>query len=602
MTDAIRHRGPDDSGIALLGPAALGQRRLSIIDLSPTGHQPMQTADGRFTLVYNGELYNFPELRRVLEAEGFRFRGSSDTEVVLNAFARWGTEAFRRFAGMFAVAVWDAFTRRLILARDRFGIKPLYFARAEQAIVFGSEIKALLASGRLTRRMSWPALHEFLYYGNALGKRTLFDGVARLLPAHYLAFDEGGFQDHCFWSVRDLPSVPDGLSEATSSVREHLEHAVQDHLISDVPVGVFLSGGIDSSAITAFASRHYDGQLSTYSVKFDFNQGIDELPKAALVARRFNTDHHELHIHPHNISAIIENLVRAHDEPFADPANIPLYLLCQELRGSVKVILQGDGGDEIFAGYRRYNVLAHERLWRGLSRVAVPIFAAWPPGPKRQRAMRFFETMNIADAALRMAMLMTVETQRLPPTRILSASARRQVMAYDPFQRYRELHERLADLDVVQRMLYIDSLVLLPDTFLEKVDKSTMAHGIEVRVPFLDNRLTDYAMALPSSLKVRHAQKKYILRRAMRGILPDEILDAPKTGLTVPVDYWLREPLKDYMMSVLLDASTMSWGIFDRGAVEDCIKEHLSGRRNNWYLLYKMLQLAIWRRFYLEAA
>jgi len=201
-----------------------------------------------------------------------------------------------------------------------------------------------------------------------------------------------------------------------------------------------------------------------------------------------------------------------------------------------------------------------------------------------------------------MAMLMTVETQRLPPTRILSASARRQVMAYDPFQRYRELHERLADLDVVQRMLYIDSLVLLPDTFLEKVDKSTMAHGIEVRVPFLDNRLTDYAMALPSSLKVRHAQKKYILRRAMRGILPDEILDAPKTGLTVPVDYWLREPLKDYMMSVLLDASTMSWGIFDRGAVEDCIKEHLSGRRNNWYLLYKMLQLAIWRRFYLEAA
>lgn len=598
MAQTLHHRGPDDQGVAALGPAGLAQTRLSIIDLTPTGHQPMQTDDGRYTLVYNGELYNFHEIRRTLESDGIRFRGTSDSEVVLQSFARWGTESFAKFNGMFAITIWDARTERLHLARDRFGIKPLYLQRLPAGLVFGSEIKAVLACGRLSPRISWPALHEFIYYGNALGSHTLFDGVERLPPAHHCVVDRMGTTIQAYWSAEQLRPCGDDLETATASVRDRLDAAVKRHLISDVPVGVFLSGGVDSSAIVAFASRHYQGRLNTYSVAFDFDKDHDELPKAGVVARHFKTNHHELHVPPHDMQQVIEALVRAHDEPFADPADIPLYLMCEQLKGAVKVILQGDGGDEIFAGYRRYNVLSYERFWLSISRPAVVTGAILPRGPRWQRTMRFFRTMSISDPALRMAMLMTVESPDAPPTRVFSTTALAAVGRHDPFERYRRLHKRFAGLDVVQRMLYIDSMVLLPDTFLEKVDKSTMAHSIEVRVPMLDGELTEYAMSLPSKLKVQNGQKKFILRRALRGILPDAILDGKKTGLGVPVGYWLRGPLAEYMKSVLLDPETLRLGILDRAAVQARIDEHISGRRNNWFILYKLLTLTLWLKFY----
>lgn len=599
MADAIRHRGPDDEGIFTDGPVGLGHRRLSIIDLSPLGHQPMQSPDGRYTIVFNGEIYNYLDLRATLESDGVSFRGRSDTEVLLHAFMRWGNGIFPKCNGMYALAIWDSREQRLTLARDRFGIKPLYVRRVKDGIVFGSEIKAVLAAGGGERRVSWPALHEFMYFGNALGTHTMFDGIERLLPGHVLTFDRSGEKTEAFWSVEKLPPVSDSLETATRVVRERLEAAVRDHLISDVPVGVFLSGGIDSSAITAFASRHYQARLKTYSVHFDFDP-IDERPKAQLVARQFGTEHQELFVRAGNMSDVIERLVQSHDEPFADAANIPLYLLCQELKGAVKVILQGDGGDEMFAGYRRYNILAHETFWRGVSGLAAIAGMLVPNGPRRQRAMRFFDTMNIADPPLRLAMLMTVETLANRPTRLLSDHSRRELDRHDPFQRYRDLWGRFSNLDAVQRNLYIDSLVLLPDTFLEKVDKSTMAHSIEIRVPFLDTNLTDYAMALPSRLKVQRGQKKFILRRALRGVVPDEILDGPKTGLGVPVAQWLRGPLNGYLRGVLLDDSGNSW--LDRPAVERAINEHTSGAANHWFVLYKLLVLSLWKRFYNVAA
>jgi asparagine synthase (glutamine-hydrolysing) len=600
MAATLRHRGPDDHGTAPLGPAGLAQTRLSIIDLSPAGHQPMSSPDGRWTLVYNGELYNFPALRRTLEGEGVVFRSRSDTEVVLHALIRRGPECLAGFNGMFALALWDGRERRLLLARDRFGIKPLYWYRLEGGLVFGSEIKALLASERLERRLDWAALHEYLYYGNALGSNTLFAGVRRLPAAHYLTLDGSGLSVRPFWSLEQVRPVACDIETAAEEVRTRLEQAVADHLISDVPVGVFLSGGVDSSAITALASRHCQGRLKTYSVGFDFDRGPNELAKARRVAERFGTEHQELHVSGGNLAAVIERLVRCHDEPFADAANVPLFLLCEQLGGKVKVILQGDGGDEIFAGYRRYNVLAHDLFWRGISRVAAVVGALVPGGAAKQRAMRFFETMNIADPAERLAMLLTVEIRTLPPTRVLSGAAGAEVGRHDPFQRYRELSDRFSRLDVVQRMLYIDSMVLLPDTFLEKVDKSTMAHGIEVRVPFLDANLAEYALGLPSSIKVRNAQKKFILRRALRGIVPDDILDGPKTGFSVPYEFWLRDSLADYMRSVLLDPAVLGSGLFDRPAIENCINEHTSGQRNNGFLLYKLLNLALWQRFYLN--
>lgn len=601
MAASIRHRGPDDCGVYASGPVGLGHARLSIIDLSPTGRQPMSTLDKRYTIVFNGEVYNFPLLRRRLEDRGVAFRGTSDTEVVLHAFAQWGTDAFAQFNGMFALAIWDAAARRLILARDRFGIKPLYYQTSDRAIVFGSEMKALLCSGRVARQLNWAALHEFLYYGYPIGTNTFYQGVHELSPGSYATFDADGLKETRYWHIEQTPVVRDALQPAARRVADLLDKAVQSHLISDVPVGVFLSGGVDSSAITALASRHYSGRLKTYSASFDFDKGVDERPKARLIAQRFGTEHHEIRVEGRRMPDVIEALVRCHDEPFGDAADIPLYLLCEQLRGSVKVILQGDGGDEIFAGYRRYNVLSFNPLWQAMAKLR-GLLSLMPRGPLQQRATRFVRAIGHADPALQMALYLTQEDFLNPPTRLFSEDARQQLARHDPFAAYHTTYSRLRSFDTVQRALYTDCLILLPDMFLEKVDKSTMAHGIEVRVPFLDSDLTDYALGLPSGIKVKYGQKKRILRRALRGIVPDEILDAPKEGFGVPYQYWLREPLADYLRSVLLDDSIQQWGIFDRTALESTIQEHTSGLRNHGFLLWKLLNLGLWYRMYLRVS
>jgi asparagine synthase (glutamine-hydrolysing) len=361
---------------------------------------------------------------------------------------------------------------------------------------------------------------------------------------------------------------------------------------------VFLSGGIDSSTLTAFASRHYAGRLSTFSVEFDFANGDSELPKARTIASLFHTDHHEVMVTARNITQVIENLVTCHDEPFGDAADIPLYLLAEKLRGTIKVVLQGDGGDEMFAGYRRYVVLSYERLWRALSRLSRPFLPLLPASPSRFRLLRFLDVMRHPDPAMRTALMLTEEFLDSPPTRALTVEARRVMDGESPFQRYLDLHERLRDRDAVQRMLYIDSSVILPDIFLEKVDKATMAHGLEVRVPFLDNELAAFAMGLPSGLKVRRGQKKWILRHAMRGILPDSILDAPKMGFNVPYQKWLRGPLRPYMESILFDPSSLESGFCDAQALRQIIDEDVRGVRDNGFLLWKLLNLHLWSRQY----
>jgi asparagine synthase (glutamine-hydrolysing) len=599
MTHTLKHRGPDDSGIFVAKGVGLGHTRLSIIDPTPAGHQPMLSDDGRCVLVYNGEIYNFQELRQSLAEKGVEFHGRSDTEVVLKSYLHFGTDAFALCKGMFALALWDGRTRELHAVRDRFGIKPFYYYPFESGIVFGSEIKAILAAGKMARRVNPAALHEYLYYGTALGTHTLFDGVVKLLPGYRLTVDRNGLTTTPYTSIYDTEQVPEDLETATQKTRWRLEQAVKSHLVSDVPVGVFLSGGVDSSTITALASRHYEGRLKTFSVGFDFDRGVNELPKARLVATHYGTDHHELHLVGKDVPNTMEKLVQCHDEPFGDAANIPLYLLCQELKGSVKVILQGDGGDEIFAGYRRYNVLSIERLWHWLAWIASLLGSMCPRAPAYYRYMRFLQAMRHPDLAMRMALLLTEEPLDNPPTRVLTKEMRESLNGYDPFARYRECYTQFSHLDPVQRMLYTDCSILLPDIFLEKVDKATMAHGIEVRVPLLDTDLVRYIIGLPSSLKIRRGQKKWLLRRAMRGIVPDAILDGEKTGFGVPYAWWLREPLRDYMKAVLLDATTLGWGIFDQQALERCMDEHITQRRNNGFLLYKLLNLALWYRVYL---
>lgn len=599
MTESIRHRGPDDEGIKVFDHAGLGHRRLSILDLSPLGHQPMQSPDGRYWIAYNGEVYNFPDLKAGLEAEGVTFQSTSDTEVILHAFIRRGPDCFRSLNGMFAVAIWDEVQKRLTVARDRFGIKPFYYFSRNSAFVFGSEIKAILKSGRVQRSLDWHALHEYLYFGNALGEHTFFAEIHELLPGHWATFDRDGLRTHLYWKIEDLEPVNVSLDEAVRVVRDRLESAVRDHLISDVPVGVFLSGGIDSSAITAMASRHYRGKLNTYSVAFDFDE-VDELPIANRVAEHFGTNHHPIRYAPWSIPNIIERLVDAHDEPFSDAANIPLYLLCEQLGGQVKVILQGDGGDEVFAGYRRYNLFSHERMLRGLAAFYVPLSRMLPGRLRVSRLSRFMQVMNERDPGNGLALYMMGGSSSPPPRNVFDSETQEQLCRFDPLTRYRETYHRFGNLSPLQKSLYVDTTVILPDTFLEKVDKSTMAHGIEIRVPFLDTNLTSYVMGLPSRLKIHKKEKKWLLRLALRGIVPDWVLDAPKSGFNVPISNWLRGPLADYLKSILLDEGTIRECGYDVSAIESCIRNHTSQTADNGLFLYRLLLYSIWRGKYLR--
>ena len=559
----------------------------------------MASADGAVTLVYNGEIYNFRTLRRALKDEGVSHTGGSDTEVLLRAYLVWGEAAFDRLHGMFAAAIWDARTSTLHLLRDRFGIKPLYYESLSTGIVFGSEIKAILASRLTGREMSWRAFHEYLYYGNTVGTETFFEGIRKLEPGHHLTLTEAGVTVRARWTPDAIVPIDDSPEVAARNVLEKLDAAVESHLVSDVPVGVFLSGGIDSSAIATLAQRHHAGPLRTYSVGFDFDRGPDELPAARRLAERLDTDHHELRLAGGDMPDVIERLIHAHDVPFDDAANIPLALLCDALKGDVKVVLQGDGGDEMFAGYRGYDYLARAALWRRISPLGL-LFTKWlPESRRRHRWQRVFGYLSTSDPGMRMALMRFDERIERLPTRIFTRNTVERLRRHDPFARYRQIARRFGHLDALQAMLYADSTVLLPDKYLEKVDRATMAYGIESRVPFLDDELSAYAMALPSSLKVRRGQKKWVLRQALRGTVPDEILDGRKTGFGVPVSHWMRGPLNRYLRDTLQDTAAAVPDLFDRTALTHCIDEHVSGRHDNGKLLYKLLNFGLWRQKYL---
>lgn len=601
MVSSLQHRGPDDQHLAVINDhVVFGHDRLAIIDLSDHAKQPMISEDGNYVLVFTGEVYNFLELRKELESAGISFTSRSDTEVVMQAYAYWGNEAFKRFNGMFALAVWDKQKHTVSLARDRFGIKPLYYVLLGERLIFASEIKALLNVPAVQRRLDRQALHEYLWYGNALGENTLFAGMKKLSPGHFIKFTEAGHDTKSYFSITQLKQRDMPVAEATARVRDELEGAVKRHLVSDVPVSIFLSGGIDSSAITAFASRHYGKPISTYAVGFDFvgNQAANELPKARLVAETFKTDHHEMHIKGGDLPVVIEKLVTCHDEPFADAANIPLYLLAKELRGKVKVVLQGDGGDEIFAGYRRYKVLNHYQLWFLLAKFRRLLSLGMRKGIKRDRYQRFLQAVGQSDASMRMALLLTQTGLSQSPLALLTEDWHNQLELTEPFEEYRRCNKLFSNLDVVQRMLYTDCMIQLPNTFLEKVDKPTMANGLEARVPFLDSQLTEFAMSLSSQYKVRRNHKKWILKQALRGIVPDEILDAPKQGFNVPYEQWLRTSLADYMQSVLLDPALLSRQFFSADTLRRYIREHIQGEKNHGFILWKALNLALWMNKY----
>jgi len=518
---------------------------------------------------------------------------------VLRAFAKLGANSSKLLNGMFAFAVYDKQAKKVWLVRDRLGIKPLYYRLNEDGLSFASEIKALLALDDRASRCDLSAVHEWLYYGNTLGERTLYQGIHKLLPGHYLELDLATFSSkiECYWSpiqYAECDKHPGSVDERIQQTRNLLEQAVKRQLVSDVPVGVFLSGGVDSSAITAFASRHYAGKLATYSVGFDFDEGVNELPKAKATAALYGTDHHELHISGFEIADVVEKMVDHHDMPFSDAANIPLYLLSSRISDTTKVVLQGDGGDEMFGGYSRYTTLSYYKTARALPKLGRVANALTPRNTQYYRRQRYINALAPDDPAEVMALLLTEEDGRSSPATVFSPEVRRQVMEADPFARYRECQNYFKGEDIVNQMLFVDAMIVLPDIFLEKVDRSTMAVSVEVRVPFLDNDLVDFCMRLSGPQKVRFGQKKWLLKKALKEVVPNDIFYGKKTGFGVPYGYWLRGALKPLFLDQLQTFQSKHPGVLDNAAIQAMYDEHISRRRDRSFLLWKVLNFTIW--------
>jgi asparagine synthase (glutamine-hydrolysing) len=596
---ALAHRGPDAHGEFCDDHAWLGHTRLSVIDLSNAGRQPMCTRDNRFVISYNGEVYNFRRLAREHDLAGLR--SGTDTEVVLRLFAKDGVESLTHLNGMFAFSVYDTHKRKLYLVRDRLGIKPLFYRVADGFIAFSSEIKGIRALLPGPRHCDFAALHEWLYFGNPLGGRTLFAGIGQLPPGHFLEIDldSSAHSVQSYWSLRaeldrdrEIPADDETLIRQT---RDLLENAVRRQLVSDVPVGVFLSGGVDSSAIVAFASRHYQGRLTTYSVGFDYQRGEGERPRARRVARQFGTDHHELHIAGDNVADLIGTLVRQHDMPFADPANIPLYLMASRISSTTRVVLQGDGGDELFGGYRRYATLAHYRLLHRLAPMLGALSRIMPASRLRQRAGRYLEAFGADRLAETMALLLTVERRSMAPEKVFQPALRRAVAASDPFRRFDECQSGFVEQDIANQMSMVDLMIVLPETYLEKVDRATMAASLEVRVPFLDHELVDFVVGIPGTRKMPRGTQKWLLKSALDGIVPEEVLNGPKSGLSVPYASWLRGPLKPVFFDQLARFSRSSPDVLDAGYVQKLFARTASGRADHSHLLWKLLMLMVWQ-------
>ena len=595
---AIAHRGPDATGRYRDGNVLLGHARLSIIDLSDAGRQPMATADGRYVISYNGEVYNFRELAREHAIDGLR--SHSDTEIVLRLFAQLGPASLPKLNGMFAFSLYDVREQKLWLVRDRLGIKPLYYRLDEHGLRFASEIKAIHALGDGAPVCDLSVLHEWLYYGNPLGGRTLYEGIRQLLPGTCLELDLRTFRHtvHTYWSLeeqlgRNAPP-PGSEREAIDATRRLLEQAVQRQLVGDVPVGVFLSGGVDSSAIAAFASRHYGGKLATYCAGFDFAKGEGELPRARRVAQAFGTDHHEIHIRGGDVGQLVEKLVHHHDMPFADAANIPLYLMASNISAHTKVVLQGDGGDELFGGYSRYFTLGQYWLLRPMARLLQHLQALTPQSAFHFRARRYLRAVAAEDMATSVALLLTPEDRSLLPTSIFAASMRAVVEKSDPFARHRACLQAFAGVDRVNQMSCIDLAITLPDTFLEKVDRSTMAASLEVRVPFLDHDLVDFALSVPGAMKAPGGRRKWLLKAALQGVVPDEVLTGPKAGLEVPYGAWLQGPLRPLFFDHLERFERAHRGVLDVAHVTRLYQQTGAGGRDDSYMLWKVMNLMIW--------
>jgi asparagine synthase (glutamine-hydrolysing) len=608
MRDVITHRGPDDSGLFIDERAALAHRRLSIVDLA-AGHQPLANERDDVWIVFNGEIYNHADVRPGLEAAGHTYRTRCDTETIVHAYEQWGDDCVDHFRGMFAFAIWDVRRRRLLLARDRMGVKPLYWARVGSRLLFGSEIKAILASGLVRAEANEDSLPELLGTRYLSGTETLFKGVHRLLPGHTLVFEDGRITIRQYWDVPIGKSNPEveRLSEAGAvrRFRELLEESVRIRLMADVPLGMFLSGGLDSSAIAALMARMIDRPLQTFSVAFK-QRAFSELDYARQVSTAIKADAHEVVIDDQDFFGALPRMIWHEDEPIAHPSSIPLYFVSELASRHVTVVLTGEGSDELLAGYGKYpRALVN---WRaGAAYGAVPeALRGWVshslvprlPGRFARYARRSFLSVPHTPEAMFFDNFASIGLRRqgtlLTSRFAAQATADR---AYGPSRAYFDApNGKSTTLD---RLLYADLKTYLVE-LLMKQDQMSMASSIESRVPFLDHRLVEFAAALPPRMKLRGFKTKWILREAVREILPPEILSRPKMGFPVPFALWMKDQWQGVARDVLLDRRTRERGIIDPQAAERLIAAHASGAQDGGDALWSLINLELWYRTFID--
>ena len=595
MCDALYHRGPDEDGYYYHPDVVLGMRRLSIIDLE-TGRQPIGNEDGTVHVVFNGEIYNYAELRKELQSRGHRFSTSTDTEVIVHSYEEYGPAAVERFRGMFAFALWDQRLRRLLIARDRLGIKPLYYGTVGGRLVFASELKAILQLPEVERKLDWSSVSHFFSFLTTPNDTSIIDGIRKLEPGHLLTCSPG--RDPAiqrYWNVAFCPDETKSETEWVDELRALLEESVRLRLIADVPVGAFLSGGIDSSSIVAMMARLRSRPVKTFSIGFS-EEDYNELASARQTAAAFGTDHHELVLNP-NVLDVIDDITAYLDEPFGDSSAIPTYMVSKLASEHVKVVLSGDGGDELFAGYDRYVVEQNERghaLPRPLRKALGAMLGLLPEGA---RGINYLRHQTLTGAARYVDSSTLFRSHQ--KERLFTRDAMHAVRAHDPEGAKRT---DLRDLPGgwLGRVQLHDLKNYLPLDILTKVDRMSMAHSIEARVPLLDHKLVEFAATIPAEMRLRNGTTKYILKRAMRGILPDAIIDRPKRGFAIPLGRWFRGSLAGFAGDLLLSSESRRRGILNQGYVKKLLGRHSQGRDLDMHL-WTLISFELWCRRFLDS-
>ncbi len=602
MCQELVHRGPDDQGLFVKGPVGLGMRRLSIIDLV-SGHQPIHNEDKTVWVVFNGEIYNFPDLRAELENSGHYFYTNSDTEVIVHLYEEFGADCVRKLRGMFAFAIYDERRQRLLLARDRLGIKPLHYALVDEGLLFGSEIKALLAGAPELREIKLESLLRYFYFGYIPDPHTAFARIRKLPPGHLLEFSQGQIRVRQYWELPPYgTSEPRSEGECLEELEYRLAEAVRIRLISDVPLGVLLSGGVDSSTVVALMARASSRPVKTFSIGFrseDFNEAC----YARAVAQHFATEHHELIVEP-RIEETLDRLTRVLEEPFGDPSIIPTYHVSRLARQHVTVALSGDGGDELFAGYDRYQIELQRRKYNLIPGWAGRLYRnqIYARLPSRVPGRRYLFNLSLpaGDRYLdSISPLPACDRERSLFSDEFLAWADAQA---SPRELFRQHVDQCPASDPLSRLQYLDTKTYLPADILTKVDRMSMATSLEVRVPFLDHVFVEWVTQLSPSWKLRSGRPKYILKKlAERLGIPRRVLNRPKQGFALPLTHWLRKELKTDLLEILLEPRTLQRGYFKSRAIHHLLREHWSGRRDRSSEIWLLLIFELWHRNFLEA-